>query len=116
MLASRLGLIDVAIDHLDGPDDEDFAGIAGLEECIAFTEGNFRLIDFDDPLQWFAIWIDHRSSQLLRQQPGGLVGDAELVLQLSRRHAVGMRRHEMCGPEPCRQRQLGTMHRRARCD
>ena len=29
------------------PDDEDFAGIAGLEECIAFTEGNFRLIDFD---------------------------------------------------------------------
>ena len=35
VLASRLGLIDVAIDHLDGPDDEDFAGIAGLEECIA---------------------------------------------------------------------------------
>lgn len=47
--------LDLAIDHLDRPDDEDFAGIAGLEECIAFTEGNFRLIDFDDPLQWFAI-------------------------------------------------------------
>ena len=74
----RRGLaIDVAIDHLDGPDDEDFAGIAGLEERIAFTEGNFRLIDFDNPLQWFAIRIDHRSSQFLRQQPGGLVSDAE---------------------------------------
>ena len=46
----------------------------------------------------------------------GLVGDAELVLQLPRRHAVGMRRHEMRGPEPCRQRQLGAMHRRARDD
>ena len=116
VLASRPSLIDAAIDHLDGPDDEDFAGIAGFEERIAFTEGNFRLIDFDDPLQWFAIRIDHRSSQLLRQQPGGLVGDAELVLQLSRRHTVGMRRHEMRGPKPCRQRQLGAMHRRARRD
>ena len=51
VLASRPSLIDVAIDHLDGPDDEDFAGIAGFEERIAFTEGNFRLIDFDNPLQ-----------------------------------------------------------------
>src|SRR4249920_438378 len=67
VLASRPSLIDAAIDHLDGPDDEDFAGIAGFEERIAFTEGNFRLINFDDPLQWFAIRIDHRSSQLLRQ-------------------------------------------------
>src|SRR5208283_2265467 len=97
-------------------DDEDFARIARLEECIAFAEGDFGLIDFDDSLQWFAVRIDHRSPQLLRQQPGGLIGDAELVLQLPRRHAVGMRRHEMRGPEPCRQRQLGAMHRRARDD
>ena len=33
----------IAIDHLDGPNDEDFASIAMLEECIPFTEGNFRL-------------------------------------------------------------------------
>ena len=31
VLASRLGLIGVAIDHLDGPDDENLAAIAGLE-------------------------------------------------------------------------------------
>src|SRR5512140_2442792 len=43
MLASWLGLIGIAIDDLDGPDDEDFAGIAGLEECIALAEWNFRL-------------------------------------------------------------------------
>ena len=100
--ASRLGLIDVAIDHLDGANDEDFAGGAGLEECIAFAERDFRLIDLDDSLQWFTVWIDHRSPQLLRQEPSGLVSDAELILQLPRRHPVGMRRHEMRGPEPCR--------------
>ena len=59
MLASWLGLIGIAIDDLDGPDDEDFAGIAGLEECIALAEWNFRLIDFDNSFQWFAIRIDH---------------------------------------------------------
>ena len=32
---SRFGKVDAA---LDGPDDEDFAGIAGFEERIAFTE------------------------------------------------------------------------------
>ena len=74
MLASWLGLIGIAIDDLDGPDYEDFAGIAGLEECIALAEWNFRLIDFDNSFQWFAIRIDHRSPQFLRQQPSGLVG------------------------------------------
>ena len=43
VLASRPGLIGVAIDHLDGPDDEDFASIAGLEECVALAEGDFYL-------------------------------------------------------------------------
>jgi hypothetical protein len=52
------------------------------------------------------------SPQLLCQQPCGLVGDAELVLQLTRRHSVGMGCHEMCCPEPCCQWQLGAMHRR----
>ena len=47
VLASRLGPIGVAINYFDGPDDEDFAGIAALEKGVAFAEGNFRLIDFD---------------------------------------------------------------------
>ena len=88
VLASRPGLIGVAIDHLDGPDDEDFAGIAGLEECVAFAKGDFRLIDFNHPFERFPVWVDHRSPQLLRQQPSRPVGEAELILQLPRRHAV----------------------------
>src|SRR5271165_1490824 len=66
VLASWPGLIGVAIDHLDGPDDEDFASIAGLEECVALAEGDFRLIDFNDPFERFSVWVDHRSPQLLR--------------------------------------------------
>ena len=79
VLASRPSLIDAAIDHLDGPDDEDFAGIAGFEDASPSRKG-ISADRLRRPLQWFAIRIDHRSSQLLRQQPGGLVGDAELVL------------------------------------
>jgi len=68
-LAARLGLVGIAINHFNRADDEDLAGGAKLEKGVALPKGNFRLIDLDDPLQWFAIWIDHRSSQLLRQ-PG----------------------------------------------
>ena len=73
-------------------------------------EADFSLIDFDDAFQWFAIRLDHRAPELLRQQPSGFVGHAEFVLQLQRRHAVGMRRHHMRRPEPCRQRQFGAMY------
>ena len=112
-LRRGFGLLGVAFDHLDGAYDEDFSRIAALEGSIAFAEGDFRLIDFNDAFQRFAIRIEHRAPELLRQQPSGLVGDAKLVLQLQRRHAVGMGRHEMSGPEPRRQRQPGSMHRRA---
>ena len=88
VLASRLGLIGVAIDHLDGADDEDLASDAGLEECVALAEGDFRLIDFNDAFERFSVWVDHRSPQLLRQQPRGPVSEAELILELPRRHAV----------------------------
>ncbi len=113
VFAARFGLVGVAFDHLDGAYDEDFSSIAALEGVIAFPEGDFRLIDFNHALQRLPVWIEHRAPELLRQQPSGLVGDAKLVLQLQRRHAVGMGRHEMRGPEPRRQRQSGSMHRRA---
>ena len=100
VLAARLSLIGVAINHLDRSYHDDFGGIAWFEESVAFTQWDFRLIDFDDPFERIAIWINHGSPKLLRQQPGGLVGDPELVLQLPRRHAVGVSRHEMRRPEP----------------
>ena len=85
MLASRPGLIGVAIDHLDGPDDEDFASIAGLEECVAIAEGDFRLIDFNDPFERFSVWVDHRSPQLLRQQPSRPVTKVASLSQVRNR-------------------------------
>ena len=106
VLASRLRLVGVALDHLDGAYYEDFARVSALEEGIAFAEGDFRLIDFDDAFQRFAIRIEHRAAEFLRQQPRGFVGDAKLVLQLQRRHAVRMGRHQMRRPEPRRQRQF----------
>src|ERR1700730_17090730 len=57
--------------------------------------------------------IDHRSPELLRQQPGGLVRGAELGLELNCRHAIRVRCHEVRGPEPHRQRQLVPVHRRS---
>ena len=83
VLAARLGLVGVAFDHLDGAYDEDFSRVAAFEESVAFPEGDFRLIDFDHAFQRLAIWIDHRAPELLRQQPGGLVGDAKLVFSCS---------------------------------
>src|SRR5882672_1486230 len=67
MLASWLGLIGVALDHLERPYDEDFSSIAAFKKCIAFAEGNFGLIDFDNAFQWFAIWIHHRAPEFLSQ-------------------------------------------------
>src|ERR1019366_6635967 len=111
-----LGLTGVAIDHFDGSSNEDFSGVAGIEESVAGTEWDFRLIYFNDPFEGSPVRIDHRSPQLLCQQPGGPIGEAELILQLPRRHSVGMRRHQMRGPKPNRQRQLGAVQRCARRD
>jgi hypothetical protein len=58
---------------------------------IGTTEKDFRLIDFNAPFEGFP-------------QPRGLIGDAELVLQLTRRHTVGMGCHQMRCAKPCRQR------------
>jgi hypothetical protein len=52
--------------------------------------------------------IDHRSSELLRQQPSRLVRDAELSLELDCRHTIRVRRHEMRRPEPHRERATST--------
>src|SRR6202048_2257432 len=54
--------------------------------------------------------IDSRG--VSRQQPSSLVRDAELGLELDCRHAIRVRCHQVRGPEPHRQRQLGPVHRR----
>ena len=116
VFASRFGLMGVAFNHLDSADDGILPALPGSKNLSPSRERNFGLIDFDDAFEKFAIRIDHRTPQFLRQQPSCSVGEAELILQLPRRHAVGMRRHQMRGPEPYRQRKPRAMHRRARRD
>ena len=64
MFSSRLGPIGVAIDPLDGAGNENFAGLAWVRERITGAEGDFRLIDFNDPFDRFLVRIDHRLPQL----------------------------------------------------
>src|SRR3984893_10069157 len=111
-----LRLVGPAVDHLDGAGDEDLPGFGRIENAVVGAERNFGLVDLDHALQRLALGIDHRSSQLLRQQPGSLVCDAELGLELECRHAVRVGCHQMRGPEPHGQRQFGPVHHRASCD
>ena len=82
VFTARFGQMGVAFNHLGSADDEDFAGVAGLK-YFAFTERNFGLIDFDDAFEKFAIRIDHRAPQFLRQQPSGSVGDSRVSFDCS---------------------------------
>src|SRR5438309_3595218 len=96
--------------QLSDTGDEDLPGFGRSEKVVVGPEGNFGLVDLDYALQRLALGIDHRSSQLLRQQPGGLVCDAELRRELACRHAVRVGCYEMRGPEPHCQRQFGPVH------
>src|SRR6266851_5410036 len=99
--------------HFDGTDDDDLAGFIGVEVGLGVAEWDLRLVDLDDPLERLALWVDHGAPQLLRQQPSGPVGEAELTLELEGGHAIGMRRHEVGGPEPGGERELRAVHHRA---
>src|SRR5271166_1683186 len=58
-LAPRLGPAGAAIDHFDRAGDQDFTAAAGLEECVADSEGNLRLVHLDDAFEKLAVGIDH---------------------------------------------------------
>jgi hypothetical protein len=51
MLAARLGLVCIAINHFNRADDEDFAGGSRLEKGVALPKGNFPLIDLNDAFE-----------------------------------------------------------------
>src|SRR6267143_6426251 len=72
------GLVCAAVDHLDSASDKDLPGFHGIEKAVVGPERNSGLIDLHHALQRLALGIDHRPSELLGQQPSGLVCDAEL--------------------------------------
>ena len=70
-------------------------------------------VDLDYAHQRMALGIDHRPAQLARQHPGRPIrAQPQHRLELQRRDAIGMRRHQKCRQEPRPQRQLAGMHDR----
>lgn len=87
------------------------------DRVVLRTVWHLELVDLNNSLQEGTVGIDHRPTQLVQQQPGGLVGpDAELRLSLLGRDAVGVAGHQVDGLEPGPQRQLAPVHDRSRCD
>ena len=104
-----------AVLDLDGADDQHFALMAApatARDRIVFTAArDFGFIDLDQSGKRAAARSEHAAAQLGADQPRRLVGaETELALQLQSRDAVGVGRHQISGPEPGGQRQLGVMH------
>ena len=88
------------------------AAAATTGDRIVFAAtGDFGFIHLDESGERAAAGSQHALAQLGADQPGGLVGaESELALQLQRRDAIGVGGHQIGGPEPSGQRQLGVMH------
>jgi len=72
-----------------------------------------RFVHLDRPLGTDAIlvWPHHSGPQLVQQLKSRFVpAETELPLELERRHAGRLRRHEIRPPEPHLQRRSGRMH------
>ena len=98
----------------DGADDKDLALVAATataRQWIIFAAaGNLGFINLNEAGQQAAVRGEHAAAQLGAEQPRRLVGtESELTLQLQRRDPVGVGGHQIGGPEPSSQRQLGVM-------
>ena len=112
--ADTTGASPVALD-LDGADDQHLALAAAPapagERIVLAAAGDFGFIDLDQAGERAAAGHHHAAAQLGAHQPRRLVrAQRELALQLQRRDAVGMGRHQIGRPEPGGQRQLGVVH------
>ena len=109
------GLAAVDFDRAGDQHLADPAAAGGHDDRVVLgAERDDRLVGLDQAAERLALRVDHGAAQLGAQHPGGSVrAEAELALQLQRRDAVGVRRHQKRRPEPNRQRQLAGMHDRA---
>ena len=108
--AARTAILD-----LDRADDEDLALVtaptAAAHGIMLAAARDRGFVDLDQAGQRAAVRGDHAAAQLGAEQPCRLVrAEGELALQLQRRDAVGMGRHQIGRPKPDGQRQLGLMH------
>lgn len=74
-----------------------------------------RVVEFDVAVQRFARRVHHGASELVQEQPGGLVpAEGQLALQKQGRDPALVGRHQIGRPKPDRQREPGPMQDRAR--
>lgn len=72
------------------------------------------VVEFDVAVQRLARGAHHRASELVQQQPSGLVpSESQLALEQQRRDPSLVGRHQIGCPKPDRQRELGPMQDRA---
>lgn len=105
----------VGVDDLDAANDrhlpDQASALSTFSEGVALLpERNERLVDLHFPREPRPIRVDHRSSQLLQDKPGGLVCDSELRLKLEGGDAVGMGCDQIGGQEPFPERQVRAVH------
>jgi len=111
--ADATGAKPVILD-LNSADNQHFALVAApaAGDRIVFAAANdLGFINFDQAGKRASARGEHAAAQLGADQPRRLVGaEGELALQLQSRDAVGVGGHQISGPEPGGQRQLGVMH------
>ena len=87
---------------------------APTETCL--LSANPCFINFYLPVQRLPSSIHHRPTELVKQHPGGLVtGQTELPLYEQRRNPTLVSGHQIGGPEPLGQRDLGPVENRPSC-
>jgi hypothetical protein len=95
-------------------DERLLAALAAPFEAF-FVAAEEELVDLYLVLELLALGRDHRSAQLVQDQPGGLVTrQAELTLQLLGGDPGVMGGDQVRRPEPRAQRCAGAVHDRAR--
>lgn len=79
-------LAGVAVDDLHSANDDD--PTFGCACAVVRAERNFGLVDLDEAVERLPFAVGHRRPELVQQQPGGVLLDADLVRQLKGRDAV----------------------------
>lgn len=104
--------------HLYGTDHENLADwTAALTTAfwlVLAAERYVGLVDLDHAAKRTPVGIDHCPTELVKQEPGGLVAaEPQLWLELQGGHPVGVGGEKVSGQEPDAEREMRTMHHRS---